>query len=165
MILIHTALLCEAQCFIERYKLKKINSKPKIYANNEIVICISGVGKENTINSLQYIFSNYSITKAYNIGIAGVNDKNISIGRLFCSTANIKDIDYLPLITVDTPQKSINNSIVSLYDMEGSYFINFCLKFLDKNQIFILKVVSDHLNSLTLSKDKIKNLLNKINID
>jgi len=47
MILIHTALRCEAQTFIEYYKLKKLNSK--IYLNDEIAVLISSIGKQNTI--------------------------------------------------------------------------------------------------------------------
>ena len=59
MILIHTALLCEAQTFIEEYKLKKINSK--IYRNDKVILLISGIGKENTISSLDYMFLNYGL--------------------------------------------------------------------------------------------------------
>ena len=75
MILIYCALLCEAQSFIEYFRLKKINSTPKIYANDNIINCIGGVGKENTQNSLNYIFKNYKISKAFNIGIAGIKTK------------------------------------------------------------------------------------------
>lgn len=165
MILIYTALLCEAQCFIERYKLKKINSKPKIYTNNKIIICIGGVGKENTFNSLNYIFNNFTIKKAYNIGIAGINNKNIKIGSLFCTTANIKDIPYLQLTTVDKPQVKTTAKEISLYDMEGKYFLEICLKYLTNNNIFILKIVSDHLDLFKLSKDEIKKLIyNNFNI-
>jgi len=159
MILIHTALLCEAQCFIEYYKLKKLNSK--IYLNNEIVILISGIGKQNTISILDYMFINYNITKAINIGIAGCNDTSISIGSLFCTTSNLKNIDYLPLITNDIVTTESNCDTPTLYDMEAKYFQEISSQYLVDSSIFIFKIVSDHLSNIKLNKDYIKKLIAK----
>lgn len=100
MILIHTALLCEAQSFIEQFKLKKTNSTPKIYQNEKIIVCISGVGAQNTHFALEYIYQNYSIQKAFNIGIAGCNDCSICIGSLYCTNHILPQIDSLKLITL-----------------------------------------------------------------
>jgi hypothetical protein len=161
MILIHTALLCEAQYFIEYYKLKKINSTPKIYTNDEIIICISGMGSRNTLSSLNYIFGNYTITKALNIGIAGCNNPNILIGNLYCTNQRIKDIENLPLITSDKVVTSSNALATSLYDMEGKYFEEITKKYLQEKSIYIFKIVSDHLSSKVLQKDFIKNLISK----
>ena len=158
MVLIHTALLCEAQSFIEEYKLKKINSK--IYKNDKIIILVSGIGKENTISSLNYMFLNYNITKAFNIGIAGVNNKSISIGQLACTNHRLEDIYYLKLITVDKVQ--INTDIYNetlLYDMEAKYFNNIVSNHLNKDNIYIFKIVSDYLSPKILKKDYIKSLI------
>ncbi len=160
MTLIHTALLCEAQNIIEQYKLKKTNSNPKIYSNNSIVVLIGGVGKENTYNSLEYIFTNYTITKALNIGIAGCSNPNISIGTLFCTNHQLKDIFFSQLKTVDTPQLC-NSNDNSLYDMEGNHFKNICCKHLNEDNIYIFKVVSDHLDIKEIKKDTVKNLIYK----
>lgn len=161
MILIHTALLCEAQTFIEYYKLKKVNSSPKIYANDEIVVCISGVKSKNTLSSLDYLYSNFNITKAINIGIAGCNNTNIKIGNLYCTNQKIKELENLPLITSDTVVTSSNALATSLYDMEGEYFHQISQKHLKEENIFIFKIVSDHLSSQILKKDFIKNLIAK----
>lgn len=159
MILIHTALLCEAQTFIEVLKLKKINSTPKIYTNDKYLVLIGGVGQDNTLNSLEYIFQNYKISKAINIGIAGVTNKDIKIGELFCCNKKLDTIKWLPLKTVDTAkvEKDLNEN--SLYDMEGKYFLDICLNNLDKNDVFIFKVVSDYLCDEILPKDFIKKLI------
>ncbi|MEA3553757.1 MAG: hypothetical protein U9R39_05080 [Campylobacterota bacterium] len=162
MTLIHTALLCEAQTFIEILKLKKTNSIPKIYSNEKYIVLIGGIGRENTLNSLEYVFKNYKILKAINIGIAGVSDSSIKIGELFCSNHMLQDIKWLPLKTVDKPQIENNNDKEYLYDMEGQYFLDICHNYLDKKDIFIFKVVSDHLSDDILAKDFIKKLIKNI---
>ncbi|MBQ6223882.1 MAG: hypothetical protein IJJ58_01790, partial [Campylobacter sp.] len=56
MILIHTALLCEAMPIIERFKLKLDKSeKFKIYKNEQIWLCVLGVGIKNTMNLEQIL--------------------------------------------------------------------------------------------------------------
>ncbi len=159
MILIYTALLCEAQSFIEYYKLAKINSSPKIYQNDKYLVVIGGIGKENTIKSLSYIFDNYTISKAINIGVAGVSSEDIKIGELFCCNHEILNIKYLQLATVDNPQVKNNSDELSLYDMEGFYFQQECSKFLLSSNIYIYKVVSDYLSDEVLKKDFIKSLI------
>jgi nucleoside phosphorylase len=163
LILIHTALLCEAQTFIERYKLKKINSTPKIYKNDRYIVVISGIGKDNTIRSLEYVFNNYKIVKAINIGIAGVSNKTIKIGELFCCNKKIENIKRLPLITANQVQTidKIDQSKAILYDMEASYFLDISLRYLNSEYIIILKVVSDYLSDEILPKDFIKGLISK----
>lgn len=159
MTLIHTALLCEAQTFIEKYKLLKINSKPKIYSNEKLIVTVGGVGKEHTISSLKYIFKNYSIKKAYNIGVAGCNNTLVNIGELYCTNHKLDGMKHLPLVTNDfvTIQPKLNET--SLFDMEGKYFLNICKNYLKSEDIFILKVVSDHLAVKSLQKEFVKKLI------
>lgn len=160
MILLHSALQCEAQCIIEKYKLKKTNSNPKIYSNETLLVLIGGVGKENTLKNLNYIFKNYTISKAINLGIAGCSDQNTPIGAIFSCFNQLPNLEYKKLITVDTAQ-IINYNDNSLYDMEGSYFLEVLEKYLDKDNINIYKVVSDHLNDTQLNKDHVKYLMYK----
>lgn len=158
MKLIHCALLCEAQTFIEKLKLPKVNSTPKIYANDKYVVLIGGVGEENTINSLKYIFKNFTFSKAYNVGIAGCSDKNIAIGSLF----HVNPDSPLPLITDDKPTYNSDiNFEKKLFDMEGKYFLENCEKYLNKNDIHILKIVSDHLDEKKLDKNFVKKIIFK----
>ncbi|MEA3315361.1 MAG: hypothetical protein U9Q30_05865 [Campylobacterota bacterium] len=162
MLLIHTALLCEAQIFIEKLKLKKTNSTPKIYSDDKYIVLISGVGEENTKKSLEYIFKNYTILEAMNIGIAGSSDKDIKIGTLFCTNQKLDNINYLPITTVDKPiisNKDFNTKDNMLYDMEAKYFLEISFKYLDNKNIFVFKAVSDYLNGMSLSKDEIKNMI------
>ncbi len=161
MTFIHTALLSEGQTFIEKYKLPKVNSLPKIYASKNIIVLIGGIGKENTNSSLKYIFDNYTITKAINIGIAGCSDTTIEIGELFCTNRELEDINSMRCETVDTPQlPTTNYPINTLYDMEASYFLAVVKKHLDEKNIYIFKIVSDHLDSTIPKKEFVKKLIN-----
>tara|TARA_B110000046_G_scaffold184997_1_gene225155 strand:+ start:2665 stop:3171 length:507 start_codon:yes stop_codon:yes gene_type:complete len=159
MILIHTALLCEAQSFIEYYKLKIVNSS--IYINDDIVILISGIGKQNTISSMHDVFLNYSITKAFNIGIAGCNDTKIKIGSLYCTNQVLREIPSLPLLSKDAVTIDSLVQISTLYDMEAKYFHEISLEHLNPDNIFIFKIVSDYLSCEILPKDYIKSLISQ----
>jgi len=159
MILIHTALLCEAQSFIEYYKLKKINSK--IYSNDKILILISGIGKENTIDELNNVFLQYNISKALNIGIAGCNDTSVDIGSLFCTNHQLQNISSLPLITKDEITTNSISTKPTLYDMEAKYFEEVVLKKLPKDSIFIFKIISDYLSDQKLAKDFVKKIISQ----
>ena len=160
MILIHTALLCEAQNIIEQYKLKKTNSKPKIYSNETLVVLIGGIGKESTFTSLSYVFNQYSFTKAINIGIAGCSDNTVAIGSLYSCLNQLNDIKYKEVQTVDTAQLNSENKSL-LYDMEAKYFLEITQKHLDQKKIEIIKIVSDHLDDTKLDKDFVKQLVYK----
>lgn len=160
MTLIHTALLSEAQTFIEKCKLQKVNSQPKIYTSEKIIVLIGGIGKENTYSSLAYTFENYAITKALNIGIAGCSDTTIEIGELFCTNRKLDDIKFMKCKTVDVPQLPSNVTLNTLYDMEASYFLGIVQKYLDEKDIYIFKIVSDHLDSTIPKKDFVKKLIN-----
>jgi len=160
MTLIHTALLSEGQTFIEKYKLHKVNSLPKIYANKNMLVLIGGIGKENTYNSLEFVFKNYTITKAVNIGIVGCGDTTIEIGELFCTNKELKDIKSMHCKTVDIAQLHTPNvALNTLYDMEASYFLDVVNRYIHKENIYIFKIVSDHLDSSVPKKEFIKKLI------
>ncbi len=160
MILIHTALLSEAQTFLEKYKLQKVNSQPKIYASENMIVLIGGIGKENTHNSLEFIFENYTITKALNVGIAGCSNISVEIGELFCTNKQLEDIKSMDCKTVDSPQLPSNTTPNTLYDMEASYFLEIVQKYLYEKDIYVFKIVSDHLDSTIPTKDFVKKLIN-----
>ena len=163
MVLIHSALLCEAQSIIEKLKLKKTNSNPKIYQNGDFIVLIGGIGRDNTIRSLQFVFNNFKIERAFNIGVAGCSDRSIDIGTIFCTNHKGCGVDHIPLSTVDEPQVEKGGD-VRLYDMEGKYFQDTALGYLEAEDIYIFKIVSDHLDDTVQSKEFIKSLIYK-NID
>lgn len=154
--LIHTALFSEAKPIIDKLELRQYDTKPfKVFKNNNIVLIVSGIGKENTIKALEKIFNEYNITKAINIGTAGCSDKSRHIGELFCTNHKLNDIKYLELTTVKTPKTFSHDTHDSqhLYDMEGNYFLQQCKIHLNNNDIYILKVISDHLDDTIPKKE------------
>lgn len=158
--LIHTALLCEAQAFIQLLKLKKINSK--LYENERYSLLISGIGKENTQKHLRDIFKIKRFSKAFNIGVAGCKDENIDIGTLFCTThKELKNIAYASLSTADKALNSKEQLLTTLVDMEAKYFIQICEKHILKESIYSFKVVSDYLSAAIPKKALITALIQK----
>ncbi|MCK5293480.1 MAG: nucleoside phosphorylase [Arcobacteraceae bacterium] len=161
MTLIHCAMLSEAQYIIEKLKLKLEQKNPKIYKNEKIVLIVSNIGKENTIKALELVYQKYKISKAINIGISGCSDKDISIGEVFCTSHKLEDIKYMKLQTVNTPTltPSPYNLIPTLYDMEAKYFQEISDKYINQNNIFVFKVVSDHLDDTIPKKEFVKQLI------
>ena len=151
--LIHVALKHEAKPIIEHFKLQCVQTKPfKIYEKDDIILYICGIGRENTLH-VKEAFKKYKIRKAINLGIAGCKDKTIKIGSIFCTTHQIENIKYTTLTTVDEPLSNHENLNTTLVDMEAESFISTCKEFLDIKDIYILKVVSDHLNTSIPKKE------------
>lgn len=160
-VLIHSALLCECQNLINYYKLKQNKSitKFKLFENNNIIIAVSGIGKDNTLHTLEYIFKNYEISKAINIGIAGCKDTSIPIGELFCISHRLPNIENTTLSTFDNPLDDKSLLKTTLVDMEASYFEQISKKYV--NEIYVLKVVSDYLDTKILKKPFVIELMIK----
>jgi len=165
--LIYTALTSEAQAIVEYLKLTKIDVH--LYENEDVLLLVGGIGKQRTIFSLKSILSKYSFTKAINIGIAGCNNKEYNIGELISATSHsFEDIRILPIITVNLPQANYDilsqHSQTYLYDMEAEYFLQVVSKYIDKDNIYIFKVISDHLDTKKPTKEFVKNLIkNRLN--
>jgi nucleoside phosphorylase len=157
MTLIHTALLSEAQAIVERYNLQLIQKNPRVYKNHKIVLVVAGIGKENTLNNLPVLFDK-NIDKAINIGIVGCSDENVKIGELFCTNQELENIKNMTLVTVDIPQVQKQNDKL-LFDMEAKYFEQIALEYLVQKDIYIFKVVSDHLDDTVPKKDFVKKLI------
>ena len=145
-VLIHTALQPEAQYIINFFKLQQDNSvlNFKLFFNDDIILIVAGMGKKNTLDNLTYVFENYKISKAINIGIAGCSDESIKIGTLFCTNRLLPNINFASITTVDAPLEDDENLETLLVDMESSYFKEVCSKYI--KEIYIFKVVSDYLD-------------------
>ena len=152
-ILIHTALLPEAQPLINFLKLKQNNTVQnlpngnKLYTdqNDKYLLIVSGIGKENTLKALDFIYRNYEIEKAINIGIAGCGDSSVKIGTLFCTNRLLPNINFAPITTVDEPLESDENLETLLVDMEAKYFIEKSKEYC--NNLYCFKIVSDYLET------------------
>ncbi len=161
MILIHTALFSEAKPLINHFNLKQFDTKPyKIFKNKDIILIVSGIGKDNTIDALNLVLNKYQFDKVFNIGTAGCSNQTITIGELFCTNQKLDEIKYYKLETVQLA-KNIIEQDDCLYDMEAKYFIEICEKYLPKKSIFVLKIVSDYCDDKILSKDIVYNLIDK----
>jgi len=161
-ILIHTALFAEAKPIIEHFKLQCLQTKPyRIYLKDNILLMVSGMGKEKTSLHVKDIFQTYSINRAINIGIAGCKNKDIEIGSLFCTNHKLDFINYANLTTVDEPLNDKSNLKTTLVDMEAGSFISTCKEFLDIKDIYILKVVSDHLSTTIPKKEFVWKIIEK----
>lgn len=154
MTLIHTALLCEAIYLKEYFKLEKVQKN--MYKNDKIILFACGVGKENTIKNLTYMYENFEIKKAISIGVAGCRDKNIQIGEIFCTSEKMKDLNYATLTSISQMHEKFFTTLV---DMEAKWFINCCEKFGIKG--IVLKVVSDYNDVQRLDKDFVKKLIKR----
>ena len=160
-VLIHTALQPEAQYLINYYKLKQDISVQnfKLFFNDNIILIVSGMGKKNTIDSLKYVFENYNIKKAINVGIVGCCDESVKIGTLFCTNRILLNINFAPITTVEEPLNSDENLETLLVDMESSHFKEICLKYI--KDIYVFKVVSDYLDVTIPKKSFVIELIQK----
>lgn len=149
---IHTALLPEAQALINFLKLKQNSSVVNLPKGNKLftdedekyILIVSGIGKQNCQKALDFVYGNYEINKAINVGIAGCSDGKVKIGTMFCTNRLLPNINFAPITTVDEPLESDENLETLLVDMEAKYFIEKSKKY--TKDIYCFKVVSDHLD-------------------
>ncbi len=149
--LIYCALLCEAQALIDFLKLtqKSFEKLPKgnklfVDKDEKYLLIVSGIGKENCQKSLNFIYENFEIQKAINIGTAGCCDNSIKLGTLFCTNRLLTNINYACITTVHTALDTDENLTTLLVDMEAKYFKEISKRYCD--EIYIFKVVSDYLD-------------------
>lgn len=172
------ALKAEATPFIEKFELiKSSDSLFEIYENSDTKLVISGMGSINSSIATTYLLTKYNATTSdniTNIGIAGCSfDANIGdsfyINKVIFYESN--SIDLLPkqegkiykkLTTFSTPQNDKTKVKNSLIDMEAYGFIKSAKKFIEKENITIIKVVNDFVEDTIPSHEKIYKLIKKI---
>jgi len=141
MIYILCALKCEAQAFVDKYKLDKSKK------NESIAIIISGVGRQNMLDAAsRVVLEMQSDDTILNVGICGGN-KNFKIGQLV-------DASEHELVCVDSEVSQSGN--YTLVDMESDGFLN-ATKDVKNSHIF--KIVSDHFEPKTITKEFAKSLV------
>ena len=181
MIFILTALKTEADPLIDYFKLQKKQGKPfSIYTNQNITLIISGIGNINASIATTYLltkFGNSNNDKIYNIGICGSKNPSDSIGELYTikkiidqATHKVIHLAIQSIIkqenitTYPTPQNNPNKVKTNLVDMESFGFYSSAKLFLPRENIIIIKIVSDKIDDTILSKNIIYSLIkNKIN--
>mgnify|MGYP000583073080 CR=1 FL=1 len=157
--LIHTALYPEAKPLIHYFNLihNKSYDKYRIYENDKYILVVSGMGETNVNKVLPFIYDNFKINKAVNIGIAGCKDKSIKLGSLFCTNHNLKDIKTTTLTSVNAPLDDESKLTTILVDMEAESFFEISKNNLNEKDIFVFKVVSDHLSKKIPDKSLVYN--------
>lgn len=159
--LIHTTKIIEAKAIIDFFGLEEIK-KNHTYSNKKIVLIISGISKKEIFESLEYVFTNFKINKAINIGIASCCDSSIKIGTLFCTNRLIFGLNFANIKTIE--KKSYNNEEFQSYliDKERNFFKELCEVYI--KDFYMLKIVSDYFDDEKLDDKKYFELIsNSIN--
>ncbi len=160
-VLIHTAFFAEAKPIIEYFKMQCLQKKPYyIFEKSDIILVASGIGAKNTSN-IKEIFDRYKIKRAINVGIAGSKDKSIEIGSLFCTNHELFFIKFATLSSVQNPLDDKAKISTTLVDMEAQSFLQICKNRVDSKNIYILKVVSDYLDTKIPQKEFVWNIIEK----
>lgn len=170
MIFIFCAIKAEADLIIDSFGLKRDTSVSglELYGNGNILLALTGIGKVRcaaTVARVLTYFNNLSPV-VLNIGICagGKGDKK---GDIF-HVNKITDLDtsrsYYPdmIVPLGIPEKaSVTVSVPSLpgdlkdreeiTDMESSAFIETASMFTSKDRIFLVKIVSDFGEEITVS--------------
>jgi nucleoside phosphorylase len=134
-----TALKAEAQAFVDKYKLNN-------YKNENITVIITGIGSDAMHLATQNVLKKFKDDdKIINVGICGAS-KRYKIGELIDAKEHkITCIDY-----------EATSSKYEIVDMESEGFMRATTGV--KNS-YIFKVVSDHFEPKTVTKDKAKKLI------
>ncbi|MBL6785642.1 MAG: hypothetical protein ISQ32_04995 [Rickettsiales bacterium] len=161
-VLIHCALFFEAEIFIKNYNLKKdisISEFMFFYNHDSKIALITSTKSLLAVGfSVGYIHAKYNFhndIKFLNFGIAG--SKNLALGSI---KEIVKVTDYStsisyypiyqnnPIFDIDTlisfAKPNDDYNLEGLYDMEASAFFESVSKITDRENIRILKIISDN---------------------
>ena len=159
-ILIHTTSIVEANPIIEFFNLKELENtiQNKIYSNDEILLIVSGVSKDLIVKSLEYIFKNYTISKAFDLSIASCSDGSIALGTLFCTNRFIGGLNFANITTIEQPLETDENLETLLVDKQAQFFSQKCKE--NIKDFYVLKIVSDYFDEVEPTNEKIFELIN-----
>lgn len=161
------AMSLEAKSFVQGLNMDLIETVPfPVYRHRDIGLIISGIGRVRAAAASAYFINRYSPEMLINMGTAGSNIKDLTVGSFF-SISSVFDGDLAlyrgpeyheykmetfpglssaTLLTSDRPsitfeERSMAAKKADLSDMEGSSFAQVCSLFNKKGYIF--KIVSD----------------------
>ena len=185
MILLIAAMKPEADPLIRFYRLKKdmsVTAFP-VFRNDSVALVISGTGKLRSAAASAMLLTMYEAQKddtlLVNIGFAGSRTRSVVPGQLFV-IHKITDADtcrdYYPDVLPETglpraelttfprpvfepPEDSSKEALegrIVLCDMEAAGIMEASARFLETQQVLMLKVVSDLLSPDGLIADVLK---------
>ena len=162
------ALKAEAQAFVDAFNLTKSKlSMFTLYANADMKLIISGMGVTNARLATQTFINHFDITDEdvyYNIGICAASNayeigEVLKIGSIvYDEMCFVFDGEKKELICLDEPADEAKYEIV---DMESYGFYDAVKHNPAIKKFHIIKVVSDHFEPQSISKDGAKRLLFK----
>lgn len=182
MIYILSALYCEAEPFIEHFRLKKHTDihQFQVFSGREAVLIVTGTGPINTAIAVTLLCLNYPPAindLMVNIGLCGVNNENIKEGTLFiCNkiTDQSTKFCYYPDMLFNHPfdeaELVTHYSLVKtrhnfadgqpvLSDMESSGIFHAASLFFQPHQLIFIKIVSDFQKGEFISREKASALI------
>ncbi len=168
MIYIITALKPEAQAFVDFYKLKKIKLYDRtIFVGEGIKLIISGLGLVNSREATQMLINNFDITDDdvyLNIGICAAHEKYKLGSLLEIGSVTYEDLTYV----FDKDKKRIvcldeeaHTGVEEIVDMESFGFYDAVVHSPAIKNFYILKVVSDHFQPSSVTKENAKSFIFK----
>ena len=110
------------------------------------------------VGGLDYIFTNYSISKAFDLSIASCSDGSIALGTLFCTNRFIGGLNFANITTVEKPLETDENLETLLVDKQALFFSQICKE--NIKDFYILKIVSDYFDEQEPTNEKIFELIN-----
>ena len=159
-----TALKSEAKPIIDYYGLEFSGlSNFPLYKNDNFTLLVTGVGRKNVSNVLNFFFQKNKVTKNHiiNIGISGGKKGDCSIGQLFLINKISDEKSKLSFNlgsqhsfglqnnAITTVSKPIENDYFKgegLVDMEAYEICKTVNNLESLDRLFILKIVSDHMD-------------------
>lgn len=165
MIYVVVALKPEAQAFVDRFKLKKTSLKNyTLFYGDGMKLIVSGVGVTNSMLATQTLINEYDVEEDdvfLNVGICGSNKE---IGELLEVGSVVYDgREYILHSYIDTKLECCNtpstNSVFDGADMESFGFYEAIRHSPAIKNFYIFKVVSDHFQPNSFSKDFVKNII------
>jgi purine-nucleoside phosphorylase len=175
MTYIVTALKPEAQAFVDRYKLAKSSLGGfVVFSNANVKLIVSGLGVANARAATQALINHYDIADEdvfLNVGICGGSrvyelGELLEIGSiLYDSQSHSFDASEKELRCLDEEASSDEYDLV---DMESFGFYDAVLHSPAIKSFHIFKVVSDHFEPRSITKEMAKsfifNVINDINL-
>lgn len=159
-ILIHTTSIIEANPIIDFFNLKQLENPQqiKIYSNDDILLIISGISRDLIVESLDYVFKNYPISKAFDLSIASCSDGSIALGTLFCTNRFIGGLNFANVTTVEKPLETDEDLETLLVDKQAQFFSQICKE--NIKDFYVLKIVADYFDEVEPTNEKIFELIN-----
>lgn len=167
-----TALDAEARVLIEHYSLKRNHALPyPLYRNDDTILMVCGMGKMNALMATSALLG-YRIPGSgdilLNVGICGA-PQTFPIGEALLIHQILEgerryypDILYThtlresAILCVDTPQSKPAELPV---DMESAGVFSAASKFFKLHQMAFLKIVSDHFEPHSVTKESVLTLM------